>query len=208
MYRLPWLLFITTRADASLLGIHTTKMQAAILENIQNHGTEFGPAIADCIGASIENLQADLNAVWARQSEEFLRLYSLGLGKFLLHFFHGQHNLSADVELASAYCYPIHQTEPDMLSLAFRITPHPLRVQPANAGSVSVTSPLEPKHGVRLAERAKRVWNIGNAVNESGDLRAAAISGTKELLEAANYDIPAWKDWLATHSTRAMEVEI
>lgn len=151
MYRLPWLLFITTRADAMLLGAHTTKMQAAILENVRDHGAEFSPALADCIGANLATLQTDLNAAWSTQSEAFLKLYSLGLGKYLLHFFHGQHNLSADVELVSVYSYPIHQAEPDMLSLAFRIIPHPLQVQPASAGAVSVTASLEPQRGVRLS---------------------------------------------------------
>ncbi|MBN8960600.1 MAG: hypothetical protein J0H71_05665 [Rhizobiales bacterium] len=208
LFRKPWLLFITTRADAKLLGPHTVKMQGAILENIRDHGESFNPALADCIGANIATLQSDLNAAWSTQSDTFLKVYSVGLGKYLLHFFHGQHNLSADVELASVYTYPIQQTEPDMLSLAFRIIPHPLNVQPATAGTTSVRSPLEPEQGVKLAARAKRMWNIGIAVNEIDDLRSSAIDGTKKLLDAANYDLSAWQDWLAKHTTRAMQVEI
>jgi hypothetical protein len=50
-----------------------------------------------------------------------------------------------------------------------------------------------PANEGRVAKRAKRVWNIGAAVSESAEVRSNAISGTKKLLEAANYDLSAWK---------------
>lgn len=206
-FREPWLLFVTTRSDPELLGAHFTKMQRAILDNIDLSKEEFAPALAECIGGKLATLSSDLTAKWGVLAPEFLKLYSLGLGKYLLHFFHGQHNLSADVELASAYAYSVYKTTPDMLSLAFRIKPHAVKVMPPSARDTSVTAPLEPAQGVKLVAKAKALYDIDAAILDDKEMRDEAVVGTARLLESANFDLPAWREWLQNLAVRPMTVE-
>jgi hypothetical protein len=121
--RSQWLLFITTRVEPGLLGDPGLAFQRAISENLSLAEDTFGTALADCIEADRLKLATALTSVWATHDFNFLKLYSIGLGKFLLQFFHGQPNLPANVELASAYAYRVHHDQPDMLALAFRVTP-------------------------------------------------------------------------------------
>lgn len=203
----PWLLFVTTRANPAQMGAPATKLQNAIHSNLQIHQDEFGKALADCIEGQLQTIASDLASSWATQGINFLKLFSVGLGKYLLQFYHGQHNLPADVELVSTYAYKVHAPEPDMLSLAFRITPLGLRVQPATAGPASVTAPLELTRALEATQRARRLWNLDNAIANDSDVREDAVKGSAKLLGSASYDLSSWKTWLATLTLRPMEID-
>lgn len=205
--RSPWLLFLTTRVDPTLLGKPGIDFQRAITQNLSVPGSGFGAALAECLGAEEAKLATALNSTWNTHNIQFLKLYSIGLGKFLLQFFCGQPNLPANVELASIYAYRVHKDEPDMLALAFRIIPDAPRVYPPSAGGAAVVPPLEPIRAIRVAERAKRLWDIDDALENDVELCAEAIDGTRQLLASANYDIKAWQEWLAKHKRRPITVE-
>jgi len=200
--RNPWLLFLTTRVDPNLLGQPGEKFQKAIAENLLITDSGFGAALAACLGAEETRLATELNAAWNTHNIRFLKLYSVGLGKFLLQFFCGQPNLPANVELASAYAYRVHKDEPDMLALAFRIIPAQQRIYPPSTGGAAAIPPLEPARAILVARRAAKLWDIDNALDQEADIRAEAIDGTRKLLQSAHYDINAWKDWLANHEKR------
>lgn len=201
--RTPWLLFITTRAEPALLGDPGIEFQDAITQNLRVEGSGFGAALAECIEADKTRLAAELSSIWATHDLRFLRLYSIGLGKFLLQFFHGQPNLPANVELASVYAYRVHNDHPDMLALAFRITPDNIRVfRPNVGGSAAVVPPLEPRRAVYVASQAVKLQDLDTVIETELDVRAEAVGGTEELLSSANYDIAAWRQWLASHDKR------
>ncbi|WP_156467772.1 hypothetical protein [Methylobacterium sp. Leaf91] len=203
----PWLLFITTRVHPDLLGQPGLEFQRAISENLRASAEQFGGALAEAIGADPTRLLAALAGAWASTDSSFLKLYTIGLGKFLLQFFHAQPNLPALVELASAYAYRVHGDQPDMLALAFRISPEAQRAFPANAGGVTVVPSLEPQRAVKLAERAQRLQDLDRAMEAEPDLRSEALRNTESLLRSANYDEQAWRDWLAAHPQRPMTVD-
>jgi hypothetical protein len=200
--RNPWLLFLTTRVDPDLLGQPGINFQRAITQNLSVPDNGFGTALAACLGAEETKLATALNTTWNTHNIQFLKLYSVGLGKFLLQFFCGQPNLPANVELASVYAYRVHKDEPDMLALAFRITPDPLRVYPPSTGGAAAVPTLEPARAIRVAQRAAQLWDIDEALENDEDLRTEAITGIQNLLEWANYDIDAWRDWLSKHGRR------
>lgn len=204
--RNPWLLFLTTRVDPTLLGRPGIDFQRAITQNLSIPESGFGAALATCLNAEEARLATAINTTWNTHNIQFLKLYSVGLGKFLLQFFCGQPNLPANVELASVYAYRVHTDEPDMLALAFRITPDPTRIYPPSTGGAAVVPTLEPARAILVAQRAARVWDIDDALETDTDLRAEAIAGTRQLLESANYDIDAWRDWLAKHEKRPITV--
>jgi hypothetical protein len=202
--RSPWLLFITTRAAPELLGNPGLQMQLAISANLQIARESFGQALAAAIDAEAHLLGSALNDCWIKHDMKFLKLYSIGLGKFLLQFFHGQPNHPAKVELASAYAYRVHADMPDMLALAFRITPDQRRVYDPIAGGAAVIPNLEPERAVQVASRASKLVDIDEALEMEADVRLDAVAKTIALLKAANYDVDAWTHWLATHERRPM----
>jgi hypothetical protein len=205
--RSPWLLFLTTRADPDLLGQPGIDFQNAITQNLGIPQSDFGATLAECLGAQETKLATELIIAWNTHDTRFLKLYSVGLGKFLLQFFCGQPNLPANVELASVYAYRVYKDEPDMLALAFRIIPDPLRVFRPSIGGAAVVPPLEPVRAVRVVQRAMRLCDIDDALNNEADVRARAVAGTQKLLQEANYDIGEWRNWLAQHETRPMTID-
>lgn len=202
-----WLLFITTRVDPKLLGAPAEKLRAAITENLKLHPNEFGDALADCVGVEKSTLISELNDVWASHDERLLKLFVLALGKHLLQFYCAQPNFSNQVELVSAFAYRVHGDLPDMLSIAFRVTPKGIRIHPAAAAPVVTVEQVELAAAQAIAAKAKEMWDIDGATGiQDKTVAVDAISGTRSLLDEANYDLDAWKDWLRTHQHRPMEV--
>ncbi len=203
--RTPWLLFITTRVEPNLLGEPQLAFQQAISQNLAA-ANGFGQKLAETLEAEEAKLGSAIAAAWNAPGAKFLKLYSVGLAKFLLQFFHGQPNLPANVELASCYAYRVHGEEPDMLALAFRVVPDPPRVYAPAVGGAAIVPNLEPERAKRVAARAARLQDLDRVLEAEADVRDEAVSGTEALLSAANYDVPGWKAWLAQHERRPMVV--
>lgn len=202
----PWLLFITTRAEPSLMGDPGIAFQNAITQNLQIPSSNFGAALAECLKADISKFASELASVWSTHDERFLKLYSIGIGKYLLQFFCAQPNLPANVELASIYAYRVQGEHPDMLSLAFRITPDAPRVFAPSVGGAILTPNLEPTRATYVATQAAKLQDLDHALTNEIALRKEAVEGTMALLESANYDMNAWQKWLANHKNRPMQI--
>jgi hypothetical protein len=205
--RTQWLLFITTRARPDLLGTPGDQFRSAITANLEMH-SDFAEALATSLNADPANLATSLASAWGNHDTNFLKLYCIGLGKFLLQFFHMQPNLPANVELASCYSYRVYNGEPDMLAVAFRITPDPPRVFDPGTGGTAFVEDLEPARAIRVATRAQNLWDLDAALSDEDDVRVEAVNGTVALLSAANYNLEAWRDWLESHPQRPMSVEL
>lgn len=203
----PWLLFLTTRADPSLLGDPGLTFQHAITQNLQMPSDEFKKSLAECLDAQVSLLGTAVANAWNTHDERFLKLYSVGIGKFLLQFFCAQPNLPADVELASVYAYRVRNDHPDMLALAFRITPKAQKIFPPSTGGSVPIPPLEPKLAAIVAQRAMRLWDLDDALKNDAELLKEAIHGTASLLKSAKYEIDEWCTWLSNHGKRPLQVD-
>ncbi len=203
----PWLLFVTTRANVAQLGGPATKLQSAIMKNLETHQDGFAESLADCIGGKVATIAADMNGCWSAQSINFLKLFCVGLSKYLLQWYHAQTNLPAEVELASVFAYKVSGEEPDMLSMAFRISPKGLAVQAPSAGGSTPLPVLELAHAVRIILKTKKIWDLDEAIANEQEVRADAVSGTERLLASASYDIPKWREWLRNLPVRPMELD-
>lgn len=200
-----WLLFITTRANTEVLGEPVEKLKTAIAENIALHG-KFAEALGECLGGTASSIEEDMLAHWSSQSREFLKLFCVGLGKYLLQYYHSQPNLPAAVEMVSAFAYKIKNEEPDMLSLAFRIKPTGLQVQPAKASGPNQLPAIELSQATNVVSKASRLWDLDAAIANDAEVRNDAIAGTKKLLSSANYDIECWETWLKNLPVRPMHL--
>lgn len=203
----PWLLFVTTRANVAHLGGPAAKLQSAIMKNLEMHEDGFAEPLADCIGGKVATIVADMNGCWSAQSIEFLKLFCIGLSKYLLQYYHAQQNLPAKVELASVYAYKVSGEAPDMLSMAFRIRPKGLAVQAPSAGGALPLAALELTSAVAIVSRTKKMWDLDEAIANEDTVRADAVTGTERLLASANYDVPQWREWLRGLPIRPMKLD-
>lgn len=201
----PWLLFVTTRVEPSLLAGPGTAMQQAVNDNLANINGGFGQALAAAIESDVAVIEEALATAWTNHDRKFLKLYAIGLGKFLLQFFCAQPNHPANVELASACSYRVYGDEPDMIALAFRITPEgPVVFQP---GQVQVIDPaIEVARAIYVAQRAHALRDLDTELDASTEKRDEMARGSASLLRASNYDIDAYRSWLANHIRRPMQL--
>lgn len=200
----PWLLFITTRVEPGLLAGPGDAMRQAVNDNLTN-AAGFGEALAAAIDADAGLVQEALASAWANHDSKFLKLYAIGLGKFLLQFFHAQPNHPANVELASACAYRVYGDEPDMIALAFRVTPDgPVIFQPGQAPQSDPA--VEGVRAVRVASRAQAMRDLDGELEANAEVREDMARGSASLLRASNYDMDAYRTWLANHARRPIQI--
>ena len=199
-----WLLFITTRVKPSLLGDPGMKFQQAIHDNLAYKPKEFGAALSEALEAKRDLLTTAVAQAWANSGDKFLKLYSIGVGKYLLQFFHSQQNMPARVQLASACAYRVHEESPDMLALAFKITPAGIRSLPPGTGGATTAPLLEIEHAIHVAKHAQNLRDLDREMRDRQTVLAAAVQGSAKLLREVGYDIGAWREWLAGHPIRPL----
>lgn len=200
-----WLLFVTTRCDSNLLADAGEKFKKAIKDNLALSPDLFGIALAEAVEVELERLDDAVAECWASADRRFLKFYCIGLSKFLLQWCNGQVAFRPAVELASAYAYAVRAGRPDMLALAFRITPTALQVFPPSTGGGLVVPDLEPRQAVQVARKAAQLWMLDEAIEEPAILQEA-VEGTEELLRRAHYDIAEWRRWVQSHSERPLDL--
>lgn len=197
----PWLLFVTTRAEPGLMDGPGDLMKDAVQKNLADHNQIFGPALAELFERDAASIHATLASLWQNADADFLKLYAVGLTKFLLQFYAAQPNRPANVELASACAYRVFGNSPDMLALGFRITPGP-RVVFMPGEVPPVAQALEPQRAVAATRRARRLRDIDNELAADVNLMLTMARQSAALLSTSNYDIEKYCDWLASHPER------
>ena len=202
----PWLLFLTTRADAQMLGTPGAHLQNAILQNLTDWPDSFGCQLAETMGWPFDTVASSITTAWSSSGMSFMQIFTLGVSKFLLKHFHQQRELQADVRLKSSYVYRVKGEDVDMAALAFLISPDPAPPPTRVAGGGAPQTNPEPGRACSIVRRIGRVWNIDEAIQNDSDLKARAVSGTEALLKIRNYDIVLWREWVTGHEIRPLPI--
>jgi hypothetical protein len=202
----PWLLFVTTRAEPALMAGPGEVLQTAVNDNLNSAVAGFRPALAQLFEEDSEAIDGILAQIWAVTDVRFLKLYAVGLAKFLLQFFLAQPNRPANVELASTCTYRVYGDNPDMLALAFRITPA-RRVVFQPGQQPQPTAALEVERAVVAAGRAQRLRDLDDELEQNPALCLEAAQQSAALLAASNYDIDAYAKWLTNHEQRPVAID-
>ncbi|WP_156459044.1 hypothetical protein [Rhodanobacter sp. Root480] len=193
----PWLLYVTTRVSPDRLGGPKEEFVDAIKRNLDLPTDVFRNAFAEAMGVSADDVEDVVSDGWAIHDDRLLKLFSIGLGKYLLQLAHGHYGDPAKVELASCYCYRVHEGSADMLALAFRITPTAKRIaQPTIGGGVLNLPLLEPVLAARVANKVVKLVDLDRELAEQPDLAEGALAATLKLLEVANYNLDEYREWL------------
>ncbi|MNS36128.1 hypothetical protein D3C72_683140 [compost metagenome] len=200
----PWLLWITTRVSPEQMSDPMLQFQQAIQSNC-NESEDFTAALCEALGIERANYAREATRLWANGGEEaYLKLYTVGLSKYLLRLFHGQPNHPGNVELACSYAYRVRDDAPDMIAVAYRITPKGRKL--IEPGSPQQGHAPEVQHALKVVARAARLWNIDEAIQTDTGLRDDAATGMAKLLDGAGYNLDDWRDWVRSHPIRPLAI--
>jgi hypothetical protein len=193
----PWLLFITTMAQPTLItDRNLSGFQSAIDANV-SASPEFAAELAHCISGSAESLGTRMEATWSQQDPDFLRLFSAGLGKWLLHLL-GQSAPQRQLSLLSSYYYQVGPDGPDMLSLVFRCETAPQTVSDQHGILLPgpVAAPVsEVELGIDLARVLQGSSDLDLLLAENQELAEKRLKQAKTLLETARFSADAYEAW-------------
>ena len=190
---LPWLLFITTRANRESVETKAeTRLFQHITNNAQSHAS-FSSKLTDCFGATSKSITAD-------NEKMYHRLIGLGLGKWLLGLlFNGQPKWSIKMLNSAEYKVQKSSKNPDILSLAFECS---LIVQ-AQSDKVGLARPAskgkkdveEIDIAMGLIDAVRRLRNIDGLLLGEPVLYSALIAEAALLMKDARYDDKEYKKW-------------
>lgn len=138
-----------------------------------------------------------MEATWSQQDPDFLRLFSAGLGKWLLHLL-GQSAPQRQLSLLSSYYYQVGPDGPDMLSLVFRCETAPQTVSDQHGILLPgpVAAPVsEVELGIDLARVLQGSSDLDLLLAENQELAEKRLKQAKTLLETARFSADAYEAW-------------
>jgi hypothetical protein len=198
--RKNWLLFVTTDARNGNLsqGVQDA-LKAAIRENSQA-STEFADG-AKSLFSEPANTDIDTVLAAAEVSEErFLKFFSLGFSKWILHNANGA---QWDMKSRQFYCYGPEATEhPTMACLAYEFSPRPVDMQdPFGAVDTLTAVPTnQTNYSMKALERTQSMLNLDSHLVQNPLVRSNFSARQKTLLVASGYQAAALDEFDALFS--------
>lgn len=190
----PWLLMLTTRVHPDHLSATHEQFNAAIQQNL-DLSESFVGTLSDALDVSPAELRGALPGIWGAADDKLVKLYAVGIGKYLLHLFHSQIQDPAHVELASCLAYRVHADHPDMLSLAFRIDPQQKQLVPMGVRAVEIP-PIEVVRANQIARKAGRLGDVDEILRNDAEKLEIFTRESENLLKLSNYDISQYRQWV------------
>jgi hypothetical protein len=202
----PWLLFVTTLAQPNLI---TERNRAGFQEVIDANiaaSAEFASGLADCLSAD-DDLAAHMDALWGRQDPAFLRLFSTGLGKWLLRILSGSAPQRRLI-LLSSYHYQVGPDGPDMLSLAFRCDTVDQPVQDRSGilpPAAPVPSVSEVDLAIDLTRQLQTSQDLDRMLAQDPQRAEKRLQQAMALMGSARFSTTAYEAWARAELLRARE---
>lgn len=194
----PWLLFITTKAKPSLLADFAKDgFNLAISANVEASDA-FRAQLAELIAGDLDQLDDQLAAVWGQQDTRFLRLFCIGLGKWLLG------NLAKvspprELKLLSSCFYQSGPDGPDMLSLAFRCEAPAQILNDIYAILPPAEQPEPPSEvecALKLGLGVGEMFDLDERIANDDVLKARLVGQAGRLLAQARYSATDYETWV------------
>ena len=184
-----WLLFVTADARPDSLETQTLeKLCKPIYENADAN-EEFLNRAAPILNPCQTDIRVAASTAARKPGVTFLRLFSLGIAKWLLHLAHDKH---WEVQTHHPYCYstmPTGDDTPSMVCLAFEFLPPPRGLQDrfAVARAKPAADPVRGDTSVRAADKIAGMVNADDQIRLDSVLRFRLASDLRKLLEEAGY---------------------
>jgi len=197
----PWLLFATTQVDrVSANQPEINKLADPLRANCDKH-PRFAEALAKLIPqAAFQGSEHKLN-ISLLTSEHLVRVFGVVLGKWLIGILSNA-SPRCIVKLVPSYRYTIKpESNVEMLSLGFLITPH--LSPPVDHTGVSTLAPVERPFpdevdsALGLISTAANISDVDQILAADVDLHKRLTVAKSNLLAAVGYDAERYIKWVA-----------
>ena len=126
----------------------------------------------------------------------FTKLFGIGFSKWILSLLMDEQPYFT-IEMLDSYWYRVDNEDPNMLSLAYKISRHPeVKVDPSGlVKSDMFEDPDEYKCALRIINKFHHIEDLDLIVDEDDDLFNRLTDETKQFLSPVRYrleDYPAW----------------
>ena len=184
-----WLLFVTADVRHDSLATHTLSGLCKAIRQNAKEDPEFRREVLSLFDQNDADIATVVNDASGSTGDKFLKLFSLGFAKWLLHL---AYQKNWDVKTHNTYCYSTQvqgKEAPTMACLAFEfLAPPPglpdrlqvTRAEPAGGRQTENTS-------IRAAKKVSEMDNLDRRMQLCNDLRTELMVRTKELLFEAGY---------------------
>lgn len=193
----PWLLFITTKAEPSLVGDFARDGFMRTLNANVEASDEFRSRLAELVAGDIDQLDTELAAAWGNQDAKFLRLFCTGLGKWLLGIL-SKATPPRQLKLLSSCYYQSGPNGPDMLSLAFLCATPQQPVRDPAAILPPVVAPIiasEIDCALQITEGIRTMFDLDAHLSLDEALREKLIKQAGRLMATARYSESEYETW-------------
>ena len=191
-----WLLFVTADIRHNSIAAETLcRLCQAIYQNADEN-ENFRNSVLSLFGENNTDITGVVSEVSSHTGEKFLKLFSLGFAKWLLHLARAK---EWDMNTHRTYCYSTAGNEdetPTMVCLAFEFLPPPPGLH--DPFRVSRAKPISIKQGrdtsIRVATKISEMENLDNKMRANTDLRKQMVAQTEKLLKEAGYSSEALRE--------------
>lgn len=190
----PWLLYLTTRIDASSLDKSVRDQLLTCVANNMQRYPDFAQELQAEYCLTETDIQLLIGAP-ATPSDTEAKTIGLGLAKWLLQLLDNQHHR---LELCPSYMYTVGPTGPDMISLAFKFVPdRPGIMDSIGLVENSVQSQQQSEGAVarKMIKPLARMVNVDEKLRSDPDLAQLLIDAGGRLLARAGHDPSAYATW-------------
>lgn len=196
----PWLLFVTTRVDATT--VHPKALRGllnCVKANVQQHQS-FCESLKAELGLDAATISNAANGDIKLKPKDLYNAFTVAFGKWLLRFLLSNPPFWT-IDMLTSWAYHVNHangTTPDMLSLAFKCVPvvksktDHFKLGQNNHDAVDPISVSERDAAIKLIPMVKAVGNIDTRLAKNPLELKATIEDAATLMELARYDRNAY----------------
>lgn len=194
--------FITTRADYKEVNKeHLPYYLLRLKENAQN-STIFAERLVDITGFNAqEYIEGTPIIIHSTMDDNFEKLFASGFAKWLLKLMLESRN-KWKLEMLDSYWYRVEDNQspdslPNMLSLAFKISPIDLPLTDSTGLAISNPSPEinEESLAIGILDKMDNIIDLDRKIDEDSSLYNALMQESLFLLKTARYPADQYIKW-------------
>ena len=184
-----WLLFVTTDARHDSIASDTLGSLCEVILKNAEESDAFRRELLSLLGEENSDIEEVIQDSSRCPGEKFLKVFSLGLSKWLLHLAREKH---WNMKTHSTYCYSTgakRNQVPTMACLAFEFLPPPSSLtDPSKVTRANPAQESKPSNtAIRAIEKVSDMMDLDQKMKSCNSLRKKMAKNTKKLLKEAGY---------------------
>lgn len=195
----PWLLLITSRVGETKVDAGDMNKLVDCLRLNARQYEAFRKRLIQLIPRASRLTTSSALETRKLSQSEFVRVFSAGLGKWLLGLM-SSGSPKWGVFLQSSYSYRVHGQEPDMVSYAFLLEPFiqsPIDTTGLSSRVVTDDRELDDEESaLALLNKIDGIEDLDMIVRTTPTLKTQLQNESEALLASAGYDRKAYRNWV------------